>query len=237
MSTDAVDNSYVKALIYGESGAGKTTLAGTLDNKKTLIISAESGLLPLRDKKIAYISLAHNDKGEIITDPQQRLMRLAEAYASLQKDSTFENVFIDSLTEINDILMEALKQVITDPKDTLKLYGENLIRMKSIIKQFRDLPTHNVFMTCVAVADKDENNKRIMDFQLVGQIGSKLPQYFDEVFYLGVDDTGKRMLITKKTDKFTCKDRSKNLDAFEQPDLGAIMKKILTVKPEDKEKK
>ena len=56
----------ISMLIYGPSGFGKTTLAGTLTGK-TLIISAEGGLLSLHNKEIDFIAEKFASQKEELT--------------------------------------------------------------------------------------------------------------------------------------------------------------------------
>jgi phage nucleotide-binding protein len=215
----------VKAIIYGESSSGKTTLAKTL-NGKTLIVSAEAGLLSLAGCDIDYVDISVDDKGEVIKEPAERIRRLSDTFKMLHTDTgIYDNVLMDGITEIGELLVEGLNKEFPDRKDTFPMWGEYAKRMRSIVKGFRDLP-YNVFITAVAEPDKDENNRRFMGFQVPGSISRKLPQYFDEVFYLHVDADGKRSIVTKKTDAIIAKDRSNKLDAIEEPDLGKIISKI-----------
>jgi phage nucleotide-binding protein len=235
LNTKDLENHYVKTLVYGESGAGKTTLAGTLDTK-TIVISAESGLLSVAGKDIDYIDLQTDDKGQAITDPQLRLARLAEIFKWLQAGTNYKNVFLDSLTEISEIMVSSLNKEFPDRKDSLVLYGENAKRMRGVIKSFRDLQ-YNVYMTCVAKPEKDESGRRFHGFQITGKIGATLPQYFDQVYYLRSDAEGKRMIMTRKTDVIVGKDRSNKLGAEEPADLGAIYKKIMIDEKNEKKEK
>ena len=59
--TSDISNHHIFALIVGASGAGKTTLASTLNNEETLILSAESGLLSIKDSDIDVIQINNFD--------------------------------------------------------------------------------------------------------------------------------------------------------------------------------
>lgn len=233
LNTKNSQHQKLKCVIYGESGAGKTSLAGTL-GAGTIVFSAEAGLLALKDKGIDYLDISIDDKGEPITDPALRLKRLSDAYQwaynGFPDDKgkatfAYKHIMVDSLTEIGELMVEVLNKQFPDRKDSFPMWGEYSKRMRSIVKSFRDLP-YNIFMTCVAEPDVDENKRRFMGFQVAGSISRKLPQYFDEVFYLYVDSEGKRSLITNKTDAFICKDRSNKLLPQEPADLSLIMSKI-----------
>lgn len=234
LNTKETQQNKVKALIYGESGAGKTSLARTL-GKGTLVISSEAGLLCLAGEDIDYVDISKDDKGEVIRDPALRLAQLSDVFKFLYAEpGKYKNVFVDGLTEISEIMIEALAAQFPDRKDSFPMWGEYSKRMRSIIKGFRDLPC-NVFMTCVAEPDVDESKRRFMNFMVSGSIGKKLPQYFDEVFYLFVDGEGKRSLITAKSDALICKDRSNKLKAQEEADLGFVLTKIHQVVEEKKQ--
>jgi len=223
----------VKALIYGESGAGKTTLLGTLSGK-TLIISSERGTKSLEGKDIDVIDISLHDTEKdsegnplTLTKPEDRINKLRRVFKWLHEGkSGYTNVCLDSLTEIADLYIEDLNSKYPDRKDSFPMWGEYAKKMKSTVRNFRDLP-FNIFITALSKADKNEVGRRYMAFDISGSISEKLPQYFDEVFYLHVDAESERVVMTQKTDTTLCKDRSGKLENKEPADLGHIMSKIM----------
>ena len=54
-NTSDVSTTYIKMLVYGQAGAGKTTLIKTLPNP--IICSAEGGLLSIKDADLPFIKV------------------------------------------------------------------------------------------------------------------------------------------------------------------------------------
>lgn len=231
LNTKNIGQDSLKILVYGESGSGKTSLAKTI-KEPTLIISAESGLLSLRGSEIDVIDLTTDDSGQPIAK-DKRILKLSEVYKFLTTKEAREKykwIFIDSLTEISENVMEALNVEFPDRKDSLVMFGENFKRMRAIVKSFRDLPGYNVVFTALSATDKDENSVRFLGPLLTGKISTQLPAYLDEVYYMHVqkndDGSLSRLLVTEKSDKLVAKSRSGSLNKLEQPSLSAIAQKI-----------
>lgn len=237
-NTKGIGVDTLKMLVIGEPGSGKTFLAGTI-NEPTIIISAEAGLLCLKDKDIDVFDITRDNKGGLIPK-ENRIARLGEAYKFLLSDAALKKykwVYIDSLSEISQNLMEQLYTEFPERKDTLPMYGENAKRMRSLIKSFRDLPGYNVVFSCLSTVDKDENGQRYIGVSIVGSMADKIAAFFDEVFYLNAlknSETGKieRQLITEKSEKLVAKDRSGMLDRIEPANLALIANKIRGKKKE-----
>lgn len=227
-STKDYVNHGVKALIYGPSGVGKTTLASTLSGK-TVILSMESGLLSLSDFEIDVIDLSQ------YRTPEERHRAVGEAYNFLLKNKdAYDNVYIDSISEIAANLVASLKNLHPDRKDALVLWGEYSDKIKQIIRAFRDLSGHNVFFTALQGTDQDEQKRRFNGIDMQGKISYQCPALFDEVFaYRMIEDEEggtKRFLQCQPSDDYLAKDRSGKLSKFEKPDLGLILDKIQGVK-------
>ena len=214
-STKSIRPTNVNALIFGESGVGKTTLASTLRGK-TIIVSLESGLMSLRNFELDYIEI------KTIDDLRKTLGELAV--------SDYDNIYIDSLTEIGQLFLDYSKTKYPDDRQTMKMYGYLLEVMTKFIKYCRDIEK-NIFFTALQKTTVDDVGKRFYVPDLQGSIAVKCPAFFDFVFNYQVmkkDDKNVRFLITDKTDNTISKDRSGVLDKYEKPNLEEIITKVFT---------
>lgn len=214
--TSDVHTKGIKALVYGQAGAGKTTLATTMPNP--IIISAEGGLLSIKDADLPYVE---------ITSMEQ----LKEVYQWLANDPdarSFESVVVDSISEIGEVVLIHEKEV---NKDGRAAYGEMAAQMQSLIRSFRDLPNSNVLMTAKVEKSQDESGRMLYSPSMPGsKIGQQLPYFFDEVLALRVEKDAEgitqRALMCDSDGLWAAKDRSGKLAPWEAPDMGALIRKI-----------
>lgn len=214
-----VEDSGIKILIHGPAGAGKTVMCCT-SGEPTLIISAEAGLLSVRDAP-KYI------KGIVV----ESLHDLEEIYQYLYETSDepdFKWVALDSITEIAEQILTFEKLNNKDPR---KAYMDMQERVMTLLRQYRDLKGYNVVMSCKQQRTQEDGGPTLFGPMMPGQ---RLPQQisymFDEVFALRVerDDQGNsyRVVQTSRDARYEAKDRSGSLDMFEQPSLKKIAEKI-----------
>lgn len=215
-STKGLHTNGVKLLVYGQAGAGKTSLIPTLPNP--VVLSAEGGLLSIAGAETAYIEIKSIDS-------------LYEAYEWLTESDegkAFESVALDSISEIAEVCLDTEKKAAKDPRQA---YGEMQTKMADIIRAFRDLPNRHVLMTAKLEKQADEMGRILYSPSMPGnKTGQALPYFFDEVLALRVEKDAEgrsqRALMCDIDGVWIAKDRSGKLDAWEAPDLGEIIKKI-----------
>lgn len=214
-NTQSMTAQYLKVLVHGASGSGKTRLCGTTGGK-TIIISAEAGLLSLRGQNIDVIEIKNMDD-------------LREAYDYLEKDTTYEWVCLDSISEVAEVVLSTEKGNTKDPR---KAYGEMNEIMTKLIRLFRDLPK-NVYMSAKQSKVKDEvSGGMFFSASAPGQsIATALPYFFDEVFALhswkDAEGVIQSAMQTQRDNQYDAKDRSGALDFVEPPNLKAVYDKIM----------
>jgi len=206
----------VKVLVYGQAGAGKTSLIKTLPSP--IVLSAEGGLLSIQDADLPFIEIAS------MTDLQEAYKWLTEA----DEAKAFKSVALDSISEIAEVVLNTEKKATKDPRQA---YGAMQEQMADIIRAFRDLPGRHVYMSAKLEKTQDEMGRVLYAPSMPGnKTGQALPYFFDEVLALRVEKDGdnntQRALMCDSDGLWLAKDRSGKLDMWEAPDLSAVFAKI-----------
>ena len=215
-STKGLHTNGVKMLVYGNAGAGKTSLIATLPNP--VVLSAEGGLLSIADHDIPFLEV--ND-----------VQTLQEAYQWLTESDEakqFDSICLDSISEIAEVVLSAEKKKTKDPRQA---YGALQELMGDLIRAFRDITGKHVYFSAKCEKATDEQGRMLYSPSMPGnKLAQSLPFYFDEVLALRVEkgEDGKpvRALKCESDGLWQAKDRSGKLGDWEAPDLGEIIKKI-----------
>lgn len=208
----------VKILIHASSGTGKTTQLGTLEGK-TLILSAESGLLVLRDKDIDVVDIGSmSDFGEVYV-------------AIRDKKLEYDNVCIDSMSEIAEMLVDELEadEYYGSSSNTFVKWGEYTRRMTKIIKSFRDLKGINVIFTALTESVESNGTVKYTPQVPAKKFQSKLVSMFDFVVYMTVDQDGRRLFHHDESSMWVAKSRidlESTAEVTDEYNIGEIIKKI-----------
>ena len=165
-----VENQGAKILIYGAAGSGKTTACATAPGK-VLMISMESGLLSIRDRQ---------NVDAIEVKEAQEIMEIHDALKS--GELNYDTVCLDSISEMSEILLNYEKAKHKDPR---MAYGNVQESVTNVMRAFRDLHMHVVFVSKM----EKQNVDNIMQYEpkMVGtKLGQSITYFFDEVLALRV---------------------------------------------------
>jgi phage nucleotide-binding protein len=206
----------VRLLVYGQAGAGKTSLIPTLPSP--VILSAEAGLLSIAGSNLPFVEI---NSVETLREAYQWLTESSEA-------AQFESVALDSISEIAEVVLANEKATAKDPRQA---YGALQDVMGGIIRAFRDLPGKHVYFTAKLEKSQDEMGRILYSPSMPGaKLGQQLPYFFDLVLPLRVekdaDGNTVRSLQCQSDGIWTAKDRSGRLAPWEAADLGQLIRKI-----------
>jgi hypothetical protein len=230
LTTTQESTGYIKCLVYGKTDAGKTWLCRTVP--KPVIISAEKGLLTLRDVKIPVIEV-------------ETLEDVEEAYELLKgpKGRKFKTICLDSISDIaENVLAEEKINCGNDPRRAYMFYADKLL---PLIKKFRDISSKHVYFTAKqAYIEDDYTGITTFIPDMPGKtLANALPYLFDFVFALRIEQNEEgektRYLQTESDIQYISKNRGGMLSPTEPADLGYIFKKALSsinLKKETKKK-
>lgn len=219
----------VKIITFGPPGSGKTRLCATLPNP--VIISAESGLLSLREYNLPFIQI-------------RTLKDFDDAWLWLngsKEARLFASVAIDSISEIAEAILEWQKG---QTKDGRKAYGETQDEVMKIIKKFRNFSGPHIYFSAKQERIENTGGNPPMFYgpMFPGKnLAQQIPYDFDEVFQLVPSKTaeGKSFSALRTRGAHEAdivKDRSGALDEWEMPQpggnlpsLGHIINKIVAL--------
>ena len=244
--------SLIRALVHGDSGVGKTTSLATLPEDKTLIITAERGVLPLRKHNYRVIQIESWDdlreimawllKPEKCTDDAMREF-ITKSLRIIAADSLseFAGLCIKHIVEVDRKRLisgrtggksESPKDIYEDQM-TMEDWGLYRTRILSLIATCCHLPYH-VVMTCLSAWTEDKvTGAQMRTPNLSGKAATECAAYFDLVLHMESadepDGTNRRVWRTYNDGRVIAKDASGVLAPLEETNWSAVFKKILTV--------
>lgn len=220
----------IRAMFYGESGAGKTPLLGTLiDDPRTtptLMIDLEGGLKSIKSKVRLVNGLKDLGKpvpGKIDVWRIRDFSEIQQVYDFLftsryrDKKLVYKALAMDSLTEINSlctnhVLGKSSSLKIDQKQAKFDEFRKVNSMMKDMIRAFRDIEGMHVFYTALPQLKpenpKDENSRVWIKPALVGQLADQAVALVDYVGYLKIGPGGKRILQFHKDPMAFAKERA-----------------------------
>lgn len=223
----------LNVLFYGDSGTGKTRLAGSADAvpdmRPVLIVDVEGGTESLR-----------KPYPRVDTVRVKTWKEMQKVYDDLHMGShDYQTIVVDSLTEVQKFNMDQImvdtveKRSDQDPDvPSMREWGKNLTQMRRYTRAFRDLPISTIF-TALALEKKDDATGRVsIKPSLSGKLADEVAAFLDIVCYYytkqipaqtGEEPELARILLTRKTDKHIAKDRTDRLPMIlRDPDMKMI---------------
>jgi hypothetical protein len=164
---------HIKAIIFGEPGAGKTLMSSTFP--QPLFVCAEPGLMSIADRDIPYV---HVDSVADLIGIKNVLDQGPEVRDELI-GFPINTVVIDTIDEVQKILIaERLK---SEKKDAMTLpdWGWLSEKMQALIRGFRNLDMHVVFTCHLKESSDADSGRTYFKPGLQGGIADQIPGYVD----------------------------------------------------------
>lgn len=220
-------------LVYGDSGVGKTVLAGSASMVEemcpVLLLDVEGGTMSLKN-----------------TYPDVDVVRI-ESWRDMQsvydplydRELPYRTVILDSLTEMQKLSMNTIMRELlnNDPSRDpdvpgMREWGKSTEQIRRLVRGFRDLPT-NTIVTALAKQDKDQRTGLTkIQPSLPGKLAAEIPGFLDIVAYYYIkvrNDDIKRLLLTQPTETQVAKDRTGQLPmVVEEPTMRIFADCIFT---------
>jgi hypothetical protein len=217
----ADEEHFVFGLIAAKPGLGKTTQATTFPRQETLIVSAEDGLLSIKGSDYAYVEV----------DSYEKILAVIEQTPASAPWAKY--LYIDSLTEIYDVLKHELKAKYK-PSQNFAKHDDLTDKLLHIIRTARKSKMH-VFFTCHTKEDKD-GMSLVQNLCFDGKMPELVLKQFDLAFHLdmveGDDGVAHRALVTSPLVSKIAKRRLSpwmkvELNDIEEPNLYKLTQKLL----------
>lgn len=247
-----VEEQYLKVLVYGEPGVGKTTLAATAAGHPSLspvvILNLEGGLLSVA-----------NQPGVFKIDIRNSA-EMDEAYMALTSDSAeyaaIKTVVIDSGTEFaNRTLAEWVQKGMVRQQakgrnigdrtiDDVQLedYGKLTTQLRRVFSWYRDMPKH-VIVTALSksVYPPNADTRTSVPLEIrpafTDALGMSVMGFYDNLWYLYSaphPETGEltRYMLTQRMNGIICKTRGAHFPhaigtIVESPNLATLYAQLL----------
>jgi len=225
---------FQRALIYGESGSGKTTFLGSWP--RLLVIDTDKGGRTLRDKHIPCIPCLES-RG--IVDRVFAILTAAQARSKLELDdgrvldfNEIDTIALDSFTAFsNSAIADMLFEIGKDPlktKPSYDEYGKLLNIQTELGKRFKRLSLmYNIVVTALPDVNRDENTGTMYGGPLmVGSYRNVVMGDFDEVYYFtteGSKDKVTYFMYSAKIQFFGAKTKLKIPYRVEDPTYDKLV--------------
>lgn len=164
---------FIKMLLVGPAGAGKTRFSSTAPN--VLYLNAEGGMMSVVDRKPAVIDVFSS--AELL----QAKMALDQDPAVREKLIGFpvSTVVIDTIDEVARLLIR--ERCDSQKKETMAIadWGWLGDQLRGIVRGFRNLDL-NVIMCCHLRSSEDsESGRTLFNPSIQGAMGEEIPNYVD----------------------------------------------------------
>ncbi len=186
---------WLSIAVYGRSGTGKTTFAGTAPKPLLILDVNDRGTISVKGQPETYVLSI------------EKWEDFEEAYWYLKSGNhNFQSVVIDTLTQLQDL---AIRQVVgNESSDTVisrRAWGTVSALMKTWVLNFRDLPLCKIFICQDRITTTSDDENDTDPEMIAPEVGPALSPSVARTLNAAVDVIGqtfiRERLTTVKTKK------------------------------------
>lgn len=242
LDTSTLQPDIRKVLLMGPPGVGKTHFLKTMP-KPVYVFSFDKGYLTLAGEPGIKVGICMDDnryapKAYAEFEQKFRSLCAGEKYKWADgKEEPYQTIALDNVSFLSTAIFDHQQKVNSniDKPGGYLVYGQVRSKLQDILAKTVVIANYVVFTTLIE-AEKDETTGEIFFLPtVVGKISREMGAWFDAVFYLTVDKSPQG---TKQYKLLTVGDRRQQakiripsslgrvVQPVEEPDFGALMKKI-----------
>lgn len=195
-TTGAEDyGTWMKALIAGNPGAGKTLISSTFPN--AFYASAEGGLMSVARRRVRGVEITQTEQ---LKEVARRLRQPPEVRADLLSGPV-DTLVVDTIDEIQRLFIKerlAAKRIETMDMQSWGWLGD---QMRAVLTGLRNLEM-NVVFTCHLKETRDDSTGQVFyNPALQGAVGGEIAQYMDLALLLQAESASR--VVNNETERYT----------------------------------
>ena len=183
------DTTFLKCMVVGKAGTGKSVFASSFP-MPAFLFDFDKGALTYRGKDVDYEQFQLNSKGWV---------EFEKVFSQVEKDvlaGKYKTVIFDSASTLTDLAME--RAMMLDPKRSPTggpLWNVHYQMVRNLVEgrihKFVNLPCNLVLTAHVDIVT-DAESGAVIDARplLTGQLSTKVPGLFDEVYFATAQTKG-----------------------------------------------
>lgn len=209
MKDTKIEDSPLRAMVYGEAGSGKTHLLREMP-RPLLLMDFDAKYEPLMGQEgievVSYYS-------SVPSDAQKNIIQFWRDWREAKVDPKWKSIAIDSLTSLDRMLerfvvMNSGKGKEADARATIQEYGDIKSWYKTFFSSICSCQDKNIIVLAHEQFKEDEDSGIIsIRPKVTGKIGEDIASMFKDTWFLeSKDEAGKlkRILHYQKYKKYVC---------------------------------
>lgn len=207
----ASSSMHIKALVYGQSGVGKTHFASKASGVAVCLVESQ-GFATIRDNHPHALVPGDGDQPGLSNMAGVReFVKLAKR--GVLAEAGVKTLVFDSVTEIQQLMMDEIRDSKSKNRGvfTKSDWGTLATKMRAFLRLIRDLPYHVIVLGLADHFYDEESGRRIISPLVKGSISKEIAGYFNIVGYAykRQDDNAEggvgRYILTDGDDRYTAK--------------------------------